>query len=173
MRPSTVLLFAALPIGAAAVAVPQKFMSMEAGRSAATIAVAEVTPAAASQLSGTARIAGRGDGHFEVSGRIGARHVPFLVDTGATLVALSWETGRDLGLVSPGDRMDVAVSTANGRLRAKSVIIPRLGIESLEVSAVKAVVLPPGAMTGNLLGMSFLGRLKTFEVRRDTLVLEQ
>jgi aspartyl protease family protein len=173
MRPTTVLLLAAVPIGAAAVAVPQKFMSMEAGGSAATIAVAEVTPTAAPPPSGTVRIAGRGDGHFEVSGRIGARRVPFLVDTGATLVALSWETGRDLGLVSPGDRMDVAVSTANGRLNAKFVTIPRLGIDSLEVSSVKAVVLPPGAMTGNLLGMSFLGRLRTFEIRRDTLVLEQ
>ena len=56
--------------------------------------VAAVAPAEPLPQSGVARIRNRGDGHFEVEARIGARRIPFMVDTGATLVALSWETGR-------------------------------------------------------------------------------
>lgn len=170
MQPSTVLFLAALPIGLAALAVPQAFEAMEARRAPETVALAET---AAPPASGTARIQGRGDGHFQVSARVGGRRVPFLVDTGATLVALSWETGRDLGLVSPGDRMDVPVSTANGRLNARAVVIDRLDVDGVALDGVRALVLPPGAMTGNLLGMSYLGRLRTFEVTRNTLLLER
>jgi aspartyl protease family protein len=128
---------------------------------------------AAPVLSGILRVPDRGDGHFQVEARIGARRIPFMVDTGATIVALTWETGRDLGLVSAGDTMDFAVSTANGTVRGKSVIIPRVDVESLSVPSVKGVVLPRGALSSNLLGMSFLGRLKQFSVARNTLVLEQ
>ena len=137
-------------------------------------AAAAVAPArSAPVLSGTLRVPDRGDGHFEVEARIGARRIPFMVDTGATIVALTWETGRDLGLVSASDAMDVAVSTANGTVRGKSVVIPRVDIESLSVPMVKGIVLPRGALSSNLLGMSFLGRLKQFSVAQNTLILEQ
>jgi aspartyl protease family protein len=124
-------------------------------------------------LSGVVRVPDRGDGHFQVEARIGARRIPFLVDTGATIVALTWETGRELGLVSASDSMDVAVTTANGTVRGKSVVVPRLDVESLSVSSVKGIVLPRGALSSNLLGMSFLGRLKQFSVAQNTLILEQ
>jgi aspartyl protease family protein len=96
-----------------------------------------------------------------------------MVDTGATLVALSWESGRDLGLVSPGDAMDVSISTANGAVKARRVTIDRLRIEDIDVANVDALVLPRGALSTNLLGMSFLSRLDRFGIDKGTLVLEQ
>lgn len=124
-------------------------------------------------ISGVVKVADSGDGHFRVSARIGARRVPFLVDTGASVVALTWETGRDLGLARPNDRPNVKLSTANGEIEATHVMVDRLDVEGLAVSNVEAVVMPKGALSVNLLGMSYLGKLKRWQVERQTLVLER
>jgi aspartyl protease family protein len=113
------------------------------------------------------------DGHFRVDATIGGRRTPMLVDTGATVVALAYDEAERLGLVRAGDRFDVGVSTANGRVGAKSVMLNEVRIGGLSVSNVQALVLPRGAMAGNLLGMSFLGKLRRFEASRDQLVLER
>ncbi|WP_245479758.1 retropepsin-like aspartic protease family protein [Hansschlegelia zhihuaiae] len=113
------------------------------------------------------------DGHFRVDATIGGRRVPMLVDTGATVVALSYENGESLGLVSGGDRFDARVATANGSVGAKRVVLRDVRIGSVKVDDVAAVVLSPGAMDGALLGMSFLGRLRRIESARDRLVLER
>jgi aspartyl protease family protein len=120
---------------------------------------------------GSVKVRDRGDGHFQVEAKIGARRIPFMVDTGATLVALTWETARDLNLVSPGDPMTVDISTANGSLKARRITLDRLDVEGVEVDRVQALVLPEGALQTNLLGMSFLSRLAHFEISRGTLVL--
>jgi aspartyl protease family protein len=167
MRLDTAL-FLLIPIGAIAVVVPRLAERWTEPPALSANAATPATPA----LSGTLRLRDRGDGHFEVEGRIGARRVPFLVDTGATLVALTWETGRDLGLVAPGDAMDVRISTANGAIQAKRVVIERLRLDGIELPSVEAMVLPRGALSVNLLGMSFLSRLRHFEISRGTLLLE-
>ncbi|MFD1702385.1 TIGR02281 family clan AA aspartic protease [Methylopila henanensis] len=113
------------------------------------------------------------DGHFRTDAMISGRRVPMLVDTGATVVALSYEQGRTLGLVSGGDRFDLMVSTANGQVGAKRVVLSDVRVGSVSVPNVTAVVLSPGAMDGNLLGMSFLGRLRRMEAARDRLTLER
>ncbi|MFD1331546.1 TIGR02281 family clan AA aspartic protease [Methylopila musalis] len=113
------------------------------------------------------------DGHFRAEAMIGGRRAPMLVDTGATVVAFSYEYGRDLGLISGGDRFDLTVSTANGQVGARRVVAPEIRIGSIRVADVQAVVLAPGAMDGNLLGMSFLSRLTRMESSRERLVLER
>jgi aspartyl protease family protein len=135
--------------------------------------VVAVMPTEVRPQGGVVRIRNRSDGHFEVEARIGARRIPFMVDTGATLVALTWDSARDLGLVSPSDPMTVPVSTANGTLKAKRVMLDRLEVEGIEVRDVAALVLPAGALSTNLLGMSYLSRLNHFEMARGVLVLEQ
>jgi aspartyl protease family protein len=75
-------------------------------------------------------------------------------------------TGLDLGLVRPGMTMDAPMQTANGRVMGKRVTIPRLEVEGLAVASVDAVVLPQGALAVNLLGMSYLSRLRRFEFAR-------
>lgn len=122
---------------------------------------------------GTTMLRADADGHFRVDATIGGRRVPMLVDTGATVVALSYEIGQQLGLASNGDRFDVRVSTANGSVGAKRVVLRDVRVGSVKVDDVSAVVMSPGAMDGALLGMSFLGRLRRLETARDKLVMER
>jgi aspartyl protease family protein len=65
------------------------------------------------------------------------------------------------------------VSTANGTVRAWRVTLARLEVEGLAVSGVEAMVMPAGALGVNLLGMSYLTRLRRFEFAQNSLVLEQ
>lgn len=113
------------------------------------------------------------DGHFRVDATIGGRPVPMLVDTGATVVALSYEQGQQLGLISASDRFDARVSTANGQVGAKRVVLRDVRVGSVKIDDVAAVVMSPGAMDGALLGMSFLGRLRRLETGRDRMVMER
>ncbi len=129
--------------------------------------------AAAVEQPGSVTLRADDDGHFRVDATIGGRRVPMLVDTGATVVALSFEQAQSLGLIAGGDRFDLRVSTANGQVGAKRVVLRDLRIGSVSVPDVAAVVLARGAMDGNLLGMSFLGRLKRMESKGDRLVLER
>ncbi|MFC3695339.1 retropepsin-like aspartic protease family protein [Chenggangzhangella methanolivorans] len=123
--------------------------------------------------AGTATLRADADGHFRVDATVGGKRVPMLVDTGATVVALSHEIGEQLGLVSGLDRYDARVSTANGSVGAKRVVLRDVRVGSVKVDEVAAVVLAPGAMDGALLGMSFLGRLRRLETSRDRLTMER
>ena len=78
-----------------------------------------------------------------------------------------------VGLVSGGDRFDARVTTANGGVGAKRVVLRDVRVGSVKVLDVAAVVLTRGAMNENLLGMSFLGRLRRVETARDRLTLER
>src|SRR4051812_684033 len=106
MRLSTALLVMAAPVVATAYAFPQAFSTISAAPPGSALTqprarTAATAPAVSS--SGSYKVPSDPDGHFRVSARIGARRIPFLVDTGATTVALSWETGVDLGLVRASD----------------------------------------------------------------------
>ncbi|MBM7851667.1 aspartyl protease family protein [Methylopila capsulata] len=113
------------------------------------------------------------DGHYRTEALISGRRVPVLVDTGASVVALSYEQGQALGLVAGGDRFDVTVSTANGQVGAKRVVLRDVRLGSIIVRDVAALVLTRGAMDGNLLGMSFLSRLRRMEANAGRLTLER
>lgn len=128
---------------------------------------------AASAASDTVTLRAGPDGHFRVDAMVGGKRVPMLVDTGATVVALSYELGDSLGLVSGGDRFDSGVQTANGSVGAKRVTLRDVRIGGVKLNDVDAVVLSRGAMDGALLGMSFLGRLSRLETSRDKLVMER
>ena len=65
----------------------------------------------------------------------------------------------------------VNIDTANGRTRAAAVTLDRLAVGSLTERSVPALVAPPGQLKNNLLGMSFLNRLESWEVRGDKLRL--
>ncbi len=139
----------------------------------ASLRTAPSKPAQRDDPPGSVTLRADPDGHFRVDATIGGRRVPMLVDTGATVVALSYEQADSLGLISGADRFDLRVSTANGAVAAKRVVLRDVRIGSVSVPDVSAVVLAQGAMDGNLLGMSFLGRLRRMESSRDSLVLER
>ena len=112
-------------------------------------------------------------GHFEADITINGRNFPALVDTGATGVALTFETGRELGLVQANDRYDVQIQTSNGTTKGKRVVLNSVRVGGISLPNVEGVVMQEGALAMNLLGMSFLRRLRTFEIRNGRLILEQ
>lgn len=112
-------------------------------------------------------------GHFRANVEIDGRTIPMLVDTGASYVALSAEDADRLGVtVRPSD-FTLNMLTANGRAKAAPVRLHAVHIDTLSVYDVDAIVAQPGAMSGSLLGMSFLRRLTRFEAQPDRLRLIQ
>lgn len=112
-------------------------------------------------------------GHFRVTGLIDGRRIDFMVDTGASVIALKSEDAAMLGIRPAGADYAATVKTANGVIRVAPVELDTVEIEDLEVHNVDAVVLPAGVAAENLLGLSFLSRLRRFEYADGKLVLEQ
>jgi aspartyl protease family protein len=150
---------------------------IESGRAPAP---KQEAPAAEKPLAPTATaapatmtVASDRSGHYRVEGSINGRRLDFLVDTGATVIALTARHAGRLGIdPAPRDYV-VPVRTANGTLKAAEVRLSSVTIGPLRVHDVSAVVMPEGALSENLLGMSFLSRLRRFEVRSGRLELEQ
>jgi aspartyl protease family protein len=111
-------------------------------------------------------------GHFVTAADINGTSIPVLVDTGATMVALSYEDAGNAGLRPGSLDFNVPVSTANGMAQAARVKIDRIAIDGIEVDDVDGMVLPEGALQGTLLGMSFLSRLASFKIEDGTLYLK-
>jgi aspartyl protease family protein len=110
-------------------------------------------------------------GSFVVAGRINGRDARFIFDTGASTVVLTEATARQIGIDLARLNFDQPVSTANGRTTAARVRLDRLSIGPISEARVEALVARPGALFENLLGMSFLDRLQSYEVRDDRLIL--
>ena len=113
---------------------------------------------------------GRG-GEFALQAKINGVSAPMVVDTGATSVVLTYETAQAAGLPLELLDYDVDVETAGGHAKAARLTLDRLAIGKLVERSVPALVVPHGQMRTNLLGMSFLDRLESFEVRADRLML--
>jgi aspartyl protease family protein len=110
-------------------------------------------------------------GEFALRARINGIAAPMVIDTGATSVVLTYETAKAAGLPLELLEYDVDLETAGGHTRAARLTLDRLAIGKLVERSVPALVVPHGQMKTNLLGMSFLDRLESFEVRTDRLVL--
>jgi aspartyl protease family protein len=94
-----------------------------------------------------------------------------VLDTGASSVVLSREDAKAAGLPIEVLSYTVPIETANGRTRAASVRLDRIAVGGLVERSVEALVAQPGQLKTSLLGMSFLNRLQSWEVRGDRLVL--
>jgi aspartyl protease family protein len=112
-------------------------------------------------------------GHFEVDARINGRRLGFMVDTGASLVALTARDAAELGIHPPQSAYVAEVRTANGTVRGARAQLDAVEVDGLVVRDVAALVLPDTALSENLLGLSFLSRLRRFEYSSGRLVLEQ
>jgi aspartyl protease family protein len=126
--------------------------------------------------TGSARtVALRADqyGQFEANAVINGLSLPVVVDTGATMVALSAETARRLGILPPQSAFRVNVSTANGMLTAAPVMLDEVQVGGISIRNVQAVVIPGGVLSVSLLGMTFLSRLQKFEIAGGQLTLRQ
>jgi aspartyl protease family protein len=112
-------------------------------------------------------------GHFHADAEINGRKVDFMLDTGATFVALSYETAQSLGLAPQNMRFSGRSTTANGVARVASIRIDAIRIEGIVVKEVQAVVAEPGRMAQNLLGMSFIKQLSGFQLNGAALTMKE
>lgn len=112
------------------------------------------------------------DGDFNVRVEINGNRIPMLVDTGASSVVLTPEDAVAVGLPIEFLRYDIPIDTANGRGRAAAVVLDRIEIAgSIEERDVPALIASPGTLKHSLLGMTFLSRLASFEIRGEKLVM--
>jgi aspartyl protease family protein len=112
-------------------------------------------------------------GHFRVEGSVDGRRLDFMVDTGATMVALRERDAARLGIFPRPSDYTARTSTANGVIRVAPVRLSSLEVNGIRVFDVSAAVIPDEALSVNLLGMSFLGRVRRFEMANGRLVMEQ
>ncbi|MEH3145193.1 MAG: TIGR02281 family clan AA aspartic protease [Methylobacterium frigidaeris] len=113
----------------------------------------------------------RADGGFTVKARVDGRDLRFAFDTGASTVVLTAESAAGLGLHPAPGAFTVAVHTANGRAAAAPVMLDAVAVGPIVARRVPALVTRPGTLAVNLLGMSFLERLASYEVRGSRLIL--
>ncbi len=114
-----------------------------------------------------------GRGHFLTEGRIDGQRIGFMIDTGASVVALNETSAARFGLRPSRGDYNATVTTANGTVKAARARLPMVDVGGLIVRDVDAMVLPDQALSENLLGLSFLSKLKRFEYANGQLVLEQ
>ena len=112
-------------------------------------------------------------GHFKVEARIDGRHIDFMVDTGASMVVLRESDAAQVGIRPMPRDYTATVSTANGKIKAAPAKLERIEVGGITVYDVQAMVLPDEVLGQNLLGVSFLSRLKRYEYANGRMVLEQ
>jgi aspartyl protease family protein len=112
-------------------------------------------------------------GHFQTEGRIDGQRIDFMVDTGASVIALNETSAARFGLRPSRGDYNATVTTANGTIKAAHTRLAMVDIGGLVIRDVDAMVLPDEALSENLLGLSFLSRLKRFEYANGKMVLEQ
>lgn len=164
LRDLAVLLALAVATGALAPALV-KWRSPEAGA-----ATAAPSPAASAE-AGTVALHAAGHSHFYADAVIEGRSFRMVVDTGASLCALSEEEAERLGIRLRPNDFTREVATANGLVRVAPIRLGWVQIGPIVVRDVEAVVVPRGRLGTGLLGMSFLKRLRDFSIAGGRLTL--
>jgi aspartyl protease family protein len=139
----------------------------------APVAVATVAAANPAPSYRAASIAADTGGQYRARALIEGQDVEVMIDTGATVVALTSETAARLGVAVDLSRPRWKMNTANGVALATPVTLRSINLGAIYMDDVQAVVMPPGASSVNLLGASFLKRLVSVEQRDGMLVLRQ
>jgi aspartyl protease family protein len=169
------MIFAALLVGAGS------YMAQVADKVTATAAARATTPQQTAfetiqdntQGGRSVSISRDGRGHFQTEGRIDGQRVGFMVDTGASVIALNETSAARIGVRPSQNDYDATVTTANGKVKAARTRLAMVDVGGLIVRDVDALVLPDEALSENLLGLSFLSKLKRFEFANGRMVLEQ
>lgn len=119
----------------------------------------------------TVRITQSPDGHFHAQVEINGVRTRMLIDSGATLTALSETTARAAGIDTSGAGFPVLLTTANGTIAARRGTAREIRIGTLETRDL-SVVVSPNFGDINVIGMNFLSRLGSWRVEGRTLIME-
>jgi len=133
----------------------------------------EEKPAAPVAHGRTVELKAGAHGHFFSRIQVNGRAVDAMVDTGASIVALTYDDARSAGIHVRDSDYTHRVKTANGVARVAMVTLDSVSLEDIVVRDVRAAVAEPGKLTTTLLGMSFLGQLRRTQMSRGVLVLEE
>lgn len=112
-------------------------------------------------------------GNFNANGSIDGSRIVFLIDTGATEIVLSHRDAENVGINTDTLSYTIPVSTANGMTTTARARVGSLSIGDITFDRVRVMVARKGDLEGNLLGMSFINRLHSFEIRGDRMILTQ
>jgi aspartyl protease family protein len=140
-------------------------------REAGDRVLAELIPGHAASHGRNIEIVRGQGGDFGVAAQVNGARVHMVLDTGASSVVLTQDAAKAAGLPLEVLTYTVNIDTANGRTRAAAVTLDRLAVGALTERNVAALVAQPGQLKSSLLGMSFLNRLESWEVRGDKLRL--
>ena len=168
-----IMIFAAIMIGLGTFMAQMADKLTPAPASATPATLAVVTQAPSDAGLRTLSIPHDARGHFATEGRIYGQRIAFMIDTGASVVALNESSAARFGLRPSRSDYRATVSTANGTVKAAPARLSMVDVGGLIVHDVDAMVLPDEALSENLLGLSFLSKLKRFEYANGTMMLEQ
>ena len=140
-------------------------------REVADRVMAEVVPGYVVAHGRSVEVARAFNGDFDITARINGARVAMVLDTGASSVVLTREDAKAAGLPLEVLAYTAVIDTANGRTHAAPVRLDRVAVGGLVERSVDALVAQPGQLKTSLLGMSFLNRLQSWEVRGDRLLL--
>ena len=167
MRVAGVALAAALSaVGAAKAVVILQDHTLQARPHEMVLAAPKLAPA----TGGDAQVLKGDDGHYWAQANVDGSAVTFLVDTGASAVALKPEDAQRLGIAPASLDYNYKVTTASGEARAAKIKLASISVSGAEVRDVDAFVIENGLQT-SLLGMTYLGRLSRFEATPEALIL--
>lgn len=120
----------------------------------------------------TVRIRQRSDGHFAARAEINSTAIlTMMVDTGASTVVLKAADADRAGIDTGALSFSIPVQTANGTAYTAATRLRSISIGGIEVRDVDALVAKPGSLNESLLGMSFLRRLRSYEISGEFLTL--
>lgn len=140
-------------------------------RDVADQVMAELVPGHPAESGRTVALARTQSNDFQILTDINGQRIPMILDTGASAVMLTNEAAKAVGLPVEVIKYTVTIATANGHAKAAEATLDKVAVGTIVERAVPALIAQPGQLKTSLLGMSFLNRLQSWEVRGDRLVL--
>jgi aspartyl protease family protein len=134
--------------------------------------LAELVPGHAVTHGRTVELARTNTGDFRIRAEVNGAPVAMVLDTGASAVVLTHEAAKNAGLPTEFIKYTVSVETANGHTLAAPVTLDRVAVGGIVERQVGALIAQPGQLRTSLLGMSFLNRLRSFEVEGSTVRMQ-
>lgn len=128
-------------------------------------------PEVTASINNAVRVERSQTGDFHVRVQVNGASVPMLIDTGASSVVLTVDAARAAGLPVDMLKYDVTIETAKGRSFAAAAVLDQIRVGDIVERRVPALIVRQGDLRISLLGMSFLQRLESFELRGRQMVL--
>ncbi len=165
------LILAGLTLGAVAALFPSGDARIAAPAASKPTPAATLPAPAPTGLPGApTELSRAADGHFYAGVTVGTQAVTMLVDTGASVIALTADDARAAGLTWNPAELAVVAQGAGGPIRGVARTLDRVSLGSHEARGVRAVIIPDG-LPVSLLGQSFLATVEPVRIEKDRMVL--